>query len=155
MTSAAEVIMNFSTAAVSATSFEPTTFEPTPSVPMPSVLTSTFPTPFEPTSPPPGVVTEILTKGSHVDDGVFAALIAGEKRFLPPRSRQRSFPVIFSLSTFSSSAIAVSVLLLLVCIGVLLLWSSSRHKGSYATNETEGEEGEDEEEALQRTRVED
>nr|XP_040043600.1 glycophorin-C-like isoform X6 [Gasterosteus aculeatus aculeatus] len=128
MTSAAEVIMNFSTAAVSATSFEPTTFEPTPSVPMPSVLTSTFPTPFEPTSPPPGVVTEILTKGSHVDDGVFAALIA---------------------------AIAVSVLLLLVCIGVLLLWSSSRHKGSYATNETEGEEGEDEEEALQRTRVED
>ncbi|KAM8905000.1 uncharacterized protein AB9W97_008377 isoform 3-T4 [Spinachia spinachia] len=90
--------MNFSTTAVAATlsSFQPTS--PPPSHP-PLPLTR-----------PPEVVTEILTKGSRMDDGVFAALIG---------------------------AVVFTALLLLVCSAALLLWSSSRHKGSYVTNETE------------------
>ncbi|KAM8904997.1 uncharacterized protein AB9W97_008377 isoform 1-T1 [Spinachia spinachia] len=52
----------------------------------------------------------LLRTGSRMDDGVFAALIG---------------------------AVVFTALLLLVCSAALLLWSSSRHKGSYVTNETE------------------
>ncbi|XP_074483660.1 glycophorin-C [Sebastes fasciatus] len=50
----------------------------------------------------------VVTKGIDTEDGAFAALIGG---------------------------IVGSMLLLLICIIVVLLWCLSRHKGSYITNE--------------------
>nr|XP_033471395.1 small cell adhesion glycoprotein homolog [Epinephelus lanceolatus] len=56
-------------------------------------------------------VTKMMTSGTNTDDGDWAALIGG---------------------------IVGSVLLLLICIIAVLLWCMSRQKGSYVTNETDG-----------------
>ncbi|XP_068575518.1 small cell adhesion glycoprotein homolog [Cebidichthys violaceus] len=74
--------------------------------------------PFSPT--PLDHVTETVTTSIDVDDGAFAALIGG---------------------------IVGSVLLLLICIIVVLLWDFYRHKGAYYTNEMDEDDDEDEDES--------
>ncbi|XP_049426128.1 small cell adhesion glycoprotein homolog [Epinephelus fuscoguttatus] len=72
------------------------------------------------TTPAPGTlplsteaVTKMVTNAADTDGGDLAALIGG---------------------------IVVSVLLLLICIIAVLLWCMSRQKGSYVTNETDGDD---------------
>ncbi|XP_053709422.1 small cell adhesion glycoprotein homolog [Synchiropus splendidus] len=69
----------------------------------------------------PSVTTVVNGDGGDVEDGAMAALIGG---------------------------VVGSLVLILVCVAVALMWGLSKQKGSYVTNEMENDEDYDDEESV-------